>query len=117
MPGQLSGRDENRVEPNPELRIGRICGEKMVEGARDARLLTAIDGVGRRVERRAGLDLHRHQQAPAPGDQVDLADRTAMAAGENPIALEAQKPGSMAFGPVAAPFGGPTAFRRPPRHR
>ena len=117
MPRQLSGRDENRVEPNPELRIGRICGEKMVEGARDARLLTAIDGVGRRVERRAGLDLHRHQQAPAPGDQVDLADRSAMAAGENPIALEAQKPGGMAFGPVAAPFGAPTAFRRPPRHR
>ena len=117
MPGQLFERNESRAESNPELRIGRICGEKMVERARDARLLTAIDGVGRGVESRAGLELHRHQQASALGDQIDFADQAAMSAAGNLITLEAQKPSGMAFGLVAAPFGGPAALRRPPRHR
>ena len=43
--------------------------------------------------------------AAAPGDQVDLADRRAVAAGEDAVALEAQEPGGQRLGAAAAALG------------
>lgn len=111
MPRQFSRRDENGVESYLMVCIGWICGEKMVGRARDPHLLAFVDGVGRGGKVGARLDLDRDQQPRAACDDIDLPDRTAIAARQQPESLEAQKKRGLALGAMAALFGGLSARR------
>jgi len=106
MPWQLSGRDENRVESNLMIFIGRICGEKMVGRACNPHFLAFVDCVGRGCQVTAGLDLNRDKQPRAACDDVDLADGAAVAASQQPKSLQAQQKSCPALGAMTASLGG-----------
>ena len=73
---------------------------------RNPLLLAFVDCVGRCLEVAARLDLDRDQQPGPACDDVDLPDRTAIAACRKPKTLQAQLKCCMPFGAMAAPLGG-----------
>ena len=71
----------------------------------DAAQPVIVERQGGAVLAGARLDLDEGEDAAAPGDQVDLADRRAGAHGEDPPALQPQPPGGEPLGPAAAALG------------
>lgn len=105
MPRQATGCVENGVKANPVLGVTRICGEKVFGGLCDAGLLPRVDGSPGFGKAGAGFHLDSQQQLSPAGNQINLADRRAVACGENTEPLEPQQDGGMAFGALAPSFG------------
>ncbi len=87
MPRNLAGCDQHSVKANVAFSILRMRRKPCPGGLRDAALLTRQNRVGRVVEGIARLHLDEHQNAEAPRDNVDLADRTAEAPCDDAITL------------------------------
>jgi hypothetical protein len=87
MAWQPSGRNEDGVEAQLQLRVAGVPMKKELGGAGDTAPLTRRYGLACLGEARAGLDLDQGEPAAAPSDDVDLAERRSEAAGDDPIAL------------------------------
>lgn len=91
--GTPPGDNGDDVEPRVQPGEPRVSLEEGLGGADDAAALAG----GRRgefAEVGPRLDLDEGQDAAPPGNEVDLADRRAVAAGDDPIAVQPQPPGA-----------------------
>src|SRR5882672_9186381 len=89
--------DQHHVEAQGQPAMLRVRREELLEGARDAAALARGDGLAGGGEAVARLDLDRGDDAAAPGDDVDLADRHAIAARQDAVAAQAQMPDAEGF--------------------
>src|SRR5215468_6072813 len=103
-------RHRHDVEAEGEVGEAGAAGEEMIERALDAAALARRHRLDRLGERGPRLHLDRRHHRAAPGDDVDLAHRHAVVAGEDAVAAKAEAEDAeplaeAAAAPGAAPFG------------
>lgn len=101
MTGKMARRDQDCVEAQIMPGELGVSGEEGLGGIADAPLLADPDGFGGLGEAGSRLYLDEDQGAAPAGDEIDLADRRAIVAGEYAVSREAQAPGSKVLGPAA----------------
>jgi hypothetical protein len=87
MARQPSGRNEDGIDAQLQLRVAGVTVKKELGGAGDTVPLPRRYGLACLGEASARLDLDQGEPAAAPGDDVDLAERRPEAPGDDPIAL------------------------------
>src|SRR5262245_28614523 len=91
MPRKSPRRDKDGVPAPRQRRRPRICGKPNPRSPRNATAFNRVDSDPCLVERWPNLYLYKSNCVGAPCHDVDLAAPGAVAAGQNAIALEAQK--------------------------
>src|SRR5690606_13930700 len=86
-----AGRNGDHIEAQIEIGMSRIAGDPGQRGTDDPLLLMHRHRLAGEVEVAARLDLDEGDRSAAAGDQVNLADRAAEAAGEDAVALARQE--------------------------
>src|SRR5690606_2918715 len=109
---QAPGAHRDQVETQGEAGEVGTAQQEQLGGAHGALALALAERGERLLEIGARLDLDEGEQTAAPGDQVDLAERSAKAPGEDAVAAQAQAPGGEALGPTP-PGLARTTVRRP----
>ena len=107
MPRPAAGDGEDDVEAAVEFGGGRVRGDPQLGGPRDAASGRRRSGLDRLGLARPLLDLDEDDDLAAPGDDVDLADRRPVAAGEDAIEFEAEEERGERLGPPPADFRAP----------
>ena len=108
MVGQAPGANRHDVEPPGQRGEGVVARGEQVERPHDSLALTARHRRQGIVDGPARLDLDGDQTAAAPDQEVDLANRRADPAAQDPVAFEPQPKGRPELGRH------PSAFRGPP---
>jgi hypothetical protein len=108
MAWQAPWRKEHHVDPYVVARAGEARAQHFSGGgdAAQAVLVNRKVEVGGAV---APFDLDESDNAPAPRDEVDLADGDAQPFTDDAPAVKAQPPRRAAFGAASACFGGGAA--------
>ena len=76
-------RNENGIEAHVASGIIRMLRKPARSGRCNASLLFFADGISRHIKPRPRLHLDEDQKLATPGDNIDLAGRTAPAARDN----------------------------------
>lgn len=79
----------------------RMAGQEMACGAGNARLLLRRNRFGRMAAIVPRLDFDKGQAVATAADQINFANRAAVAPCQNPITLQRQGKGACQFGQMA----------------
>ena len=91
------GGDHKQVKPPNMVCIIRVARNKSARACRNAPPLGGRHGICAGVAVGAKFDLDKNQQAPAPQNKVNLAQRIAKISHQQAIALGAQHPARIGF--------------------
>jgi hypothetical protein len=104
MAGQAAGNEEQGIDADV-VAIAGIARREPLGSDRDPAQAIFVERPRCRFLAAALLDLDEGQNAPAPGDQIDLATRDTGSDSKYPPPLQAQPPGRERFRPPTARLG------------
>jgi hypothetical protein len=104
MAGQLAGQQEDGIDADVVARPGEARGQPL-GGDGDSPQPVGIERHGGAIFAGPRLDFDEGDNAPAAGDQVDLAAGDARPLGEDAPAVQPKPPGRQPFGLTPAPLG------------